>query len=249
MTSPVYATEPHPKCSKNYQFISTGSVINHFTDRGFVVDRIDYGRARKDNINPGYGQHMVRMSNPYTNHSLPDVLKPQVVIINSHDRTKAFRVGLGFHVYACLNGLLTGDMMMDSGKLYHTGKDLSERVSEYLDVHTNNVQGKLAKVRDMRSVFLNDEEITDLTVKAATIVNPKITNQYQLAYANREDAMGRDLWTLFNNIQENAMKGNFSLNTVNKDNNFRKARPIKNVKRDIEVNSKLWNLAESFIPA
>ena len=245
--NPIDAIQPHPKCSKNYQFISTGSVINHFQNRGFVIDRIDYGRARKDNKNPGYGQHMVRMSNPYTNHSLTDVLKPQVLIINSHDRTKAFRVGLGFHVYACLNGLLTGDMLMDSGKLYHTGKDLSERVSEYLDVHTSNVQEKIAKVRDMRTVFLNDDEITDLTVKAATIVNPTITNQYQLAYANREDAMGRDLWTLFNNLQENALKGNF--NVEGTTGKIRKARPIKNVKRDIEVNAKLWNLAESFIPA
>jgi len=243
--NPIDAIQPHPKCSKNYQFISTGSVINHFQNRGFVIDRIDYGRARKDNKNPGYGQHMVRMSNPYTNHSLTDVLKPQVVIINSHDRTKAFRVGLGFHVYACLNGLLTGDMLMDSGKLYHTGKDLSERVSEYLDVHTSNVQEKIAKVRDMRTVFLNDDEITDLTVKAATIVNPTITNQYQLAYANREDAMGRDLWTLFNNLQENALKGNFNIEGAS--GKIRKARPITNVARNIQVNAELWKLAESFV--
>jgi hypothetical protein len=243
-TSPVYATQPHPKCSPNYQFISTADVVSKFEDKGFHISSVQFPKAR--NGTP-YGTHMVRMDRS-TDNNFDLGLTPQVVIINSHDRTKAFRVGLGFKIWACLNGLLTGDMLVDSGKLYHTGKGLSERVTDYLDVHTKNMNEKIGSIRDMRTMFLNDDSITDLTVKAADIINPKMTNPYELIYANREDAMGRDLWTLFNNLQENAMKGNFSILGTTPDK-WRKARPVRNVKRDIEVNAKLWNLAESFVTA
>ena len=242
--SPVYATQPHPKCSDSYQFISTSEVVDRFEDKGFHISSVQFPKSRGGTP---YGTHMVRMERD-TDNNFDLGLTPQVVIINSHDRTKAFRLGYGFKVWACLNGLVTGDFLADTGRIQHTGKGLAQKVEEYLDIHTNNMNDKLNKVRDMRTMFLNDDSITDLVAKAALIVNPSIENSYQLAYANREDAMGRDLWTLFNNIQENAMKGNFSINSTT-TNKFRKARPIRNVKRDLEVNTKLWTLAESFLPA
>jgi len=245
--SPIYATQPHPKCSERYQFISTADIIDRFSGYGFNVSSTQYPRFRKDNLNPGYGTHMVKMERIEEKDGTLGI-SPQVIIINSHDRTKAFRIGFGFKVWACLNGLITGDFLADSGRLHHTGSGLQEKVDAYLDVHTDNLNSKLNRVRDMRTVFLNDEEITDLIVKAAEIVHPNMQNPYQLLYANREDAMGRDLWTLFNNLQENSLKGNFQIASPT-SNKVRKAKPIKNVLRDVETNAKLWNLAESFIPA
>ena len=57
----------------------------------------------------------------------------------------------------------------------------------------------------------------------------------------RKEDVGNDLWRRFNVIQENIMQGNFS--THNANGKLRKARPIKSITRNIDVNKQLFTQA------
>jgi hypothetical protein len=56
----------------------------------------------------------------------------------------------------------------------------------------------------------------------------------------RREDYGNDLWSVFNVVQEKIMDGGFQYSSGNK---VRKARKIKNFKQDIDLNSKLFDLA------
>lgn len=242
--SPVNATFPHPKVSERYGFISTRDIITEFEKHDFQVSNVTYAKNHKSNPHKGYGQHMVRMRQQYYG-DLKDVVAPVVVIINSHDRTKAFRLGMGMDVYACLNGLMTGDMLADTGRLHHSGRNLGARVLEYVSNHSKNVTEKLQVIKDMRTIICDDATIEEMYTSAAPLIHPHIIDEHKLIYANRDSGMARDLWTIFNNIQENAMKGNYKIK--NAEGKIRKARPIGNITKNVKLNAKLWELAEEYI--
>lgn len=241
--NPAYAVHAHESRSNRYSFISTSDVIHTFQKNNFEVSSITTPNLRKQS-KVGYQHHMVRMrpTNYITTHNSSEI--PEVIIINSHDGTKAFRLGLGFFRFVCSNGLITGDFLADSGRVMHKG-NIADTVIEYISDFSRKTTEKIRHITEMKTKYLSDSEIQEFTSKARDIINPNMIYEDQLLRVNRSDDNQDNLWTIFNVIQENAMKGRFDI--VNSSNVTRKARPIKNLTRNIQINSELWTLAEEFI--
>jgi hypothetical protein len=245
--SPLTVTHPHESRSKRYSFISTGDIVDTFVDQGFQVRSITYPKARKAG-KEGYGGHLVRLqpssvSRFMTGVNLTEEM-PEVILINSFDGSKSFRLGLGFIRFVCMNGLITGDMLADTNKVMHSG-NATANVLEYIDGFSLNVQHKIESITNMKNLVLSSSELEEFQIKASEIVHPSIVNPHQLLHINRRDDMGSSLWKAFNVVQENAMKGSFQINGAT---TVRKARPIKDITRSVNLNTKLWSLAESFLP-
>jgi len=69
----------------------------------------------------------------------------------------------------------------------------------------------------------------------------KVVNIDDLLNVDRKEDAGNGLYEVFNRVQESLINGKYTyLGTKDKP---RKARPIKNFKQNIEVNSKLSKLA------
>jgi len=66
----------------------------------------------------------------------------------------------------------------------------------------------------------------------------------QLLQPVRNEDKGKDLWSIFNVVQEKVIEGDFEYRAAGK---ARKARKIKNFKQDIKVNSKLFKLALDYV--
>jgi hypothetical protein len=68
----------------------------------------------------------------------------------------------------------------------------------------------------------------------------------QLLSERRYDDKGNDLWTTFNVVQENIMRG--GLKGMKRDNGGRlrraTTRPVKAIDRNIQLNKALWYLTE-----
>ena len=58
---------------------------------------------------------------------------------------------------------------------------------------------------------------------------------------------GSNLWVVFNRVQEKLTHGSFT--HINAKGKLRKARGIKNFQQDMELNEKLWELAEEYVVA
>ena len=239
--TPLTATHAHEGRSSRYQFISTADVIQTFNEQGFEVSNVQYPKVRKES-KLGFNGHLVRMRQ--TNLSSYNEEVPEVLLINSHDGTKAFRLGLGFFRFVCSNGLIVGDFMADSGRIAHKGQAAVE-VLNYISEYSKNVTSKILQITDMKNTVLSSSDLEEFQNKAGSIVHPSLIQSEQLLHIHRMTDKQPTVWNAFNVAQENAMKGNYQI--IGANSNPRKARPIKDITRNIEVNTKLWKLAEEFI--
>ena len=60
----------------------------------------------------------------------------------------------------------------------------------------------------------------------------------------RQQDMGNDVWTVYNVVQENIIKGGFT-----NSNTGRKARAVKHIDKTISYNQELWDLAHGYAAA
>ena len=111
-------------------------------------------------------------------------------------------------------------------------------------------------MNDMKNTILSNENKKELATAVVKIRKEMDDNQ-QIALDEatimdilmpvREEDKGDDLWTVFNVCQEKMIKGGF--HSVGKNNKLRKQRGITSIKKDIEYNQQLWNLAMNYLPA
>ena len=59
--------------------------------------------------------------------------------------------------------------------------------------------------------------------------------------ARRTEDMGNDLWTVFNRTQENLIQGGFLVT-----GGRRRSRKITNIDKNIDINTRLWDVASSY---
>ena len=69
---------------------------------------------------------------------------------------------------------------------------------------------------------------------------------HQLLDERRYDDKGNDLWTTFNVVQENVMRGGLKGTTRGSNGRLRRTttRPVKALDRNIKLNQALWFLTE-----
>jgi hypothetical protein len=62
---------------------------------------------------------------------------------------------------------------------------------------------------------------------------------------NRTEDMGSDLWTVFNIVQENIIRGGLTDRSRTRfdGRSFRSVRPIKSISADLAINTGLWQAA------
>jgi Mor family transcriptional regulator len=63
----------------------------------------------------------------------------------------------------------------------------------------------------------------------------------------RNEDKGDDLWSVFNVLQEKVIKGQFYFS--NGKNKARKQRGITSIKKDLDINTKLFGLANNYLMA
>jgi hypothetical protein len=66
----------------------------------------------------------------------------------------------------------------------------------------------------------------------------------ELLNPRRQEDIGSDLWTVFNRVQENTIRGGFK-----GEGQKRQARELTNIDALSRVNLNLWNAAESILAA
>jgi hypothetical protein len=70
-------------------------------------------------------------------------------------------------------------------------------------------------------------------------------NPALLLEARRSEDAGDDVWRVYNVIQENVIRGGLAGRSAS--NRSMRSRPIKSVKRDVELNTDLWKLATTLV--
>jgi len=234
-----YATEPKNNVSDRYTFLSTAHIAKTLWGLGWMPTSIQESRANKTE-NVGFQKHIIRFSHPDFSNQQDRI---QLVGVNGHDGSTAFEFMAGIFRLVCSNGMIakTGDF--GSFKIKHIG-DINEQV--YSGVQRIAVESKViaTKVNEFKDIQLSKDE----QHLFAGIVNeyihgekPPIASQKLLTTRRSVDRKD-DLWTTYNVIQENVMRG--GLRGRNSNNRRMKTRSIKSIDKNIKLNQALWTLTE-----
>jgi len=234
--------------SEHYSFVPTMNVINDLRELGYEVTDAKQVKARKKSTN-GYQKHLVTLEHPkYKVEGSKEY--PQILLTNSHDGGNAFTLSAGIFRLVCSNGLVIKTEDYGSARLVHKGYSF-EAVQELVKQFEETVDEVLTKITAMKKVQLTKEQQIEFAKQAALLrfksksYNEdnieKVVNIDDLLNVDRKEDAGDGLYEVFNRVQESLINGKYTyLGTKDKP---RKARPIKNFKQNIEVNSKLSKLA------
>jgi Domain of unknown function (DUF932) len=223
--------EPAPNVSKDYAFVPTFLVVNELRKHGYLVsDSNQQGKTP-------YGPHVVRMRHE---SMLDERLAPEIVIKNANNGYSKLEFMTGLYRMVCSNGLIVGttgssmelshrkgltmDAVFDGAKWIVSQAELAIEKSE--------AWSKVKMEYDARKHFT--QLVGLMTHNDATRYNPDV-----LLRPKYDEPL--NLWTCFNLAQENIVQGGMVL-----DNN-QVTRAITGAQRNVQINRKLWNVAENFL--
>jgi len=259
--NPIFTRDKHDKTSDEYTFIDTTEVGGQLIKDGWNVRNTSIAGANKDN--KGFQKHLIRFEHPELNFGDFAI---DLILINSHNGTGAFKMALGIYRFVCANGLVAGKSFFEE-RIIHRGN-----VQEKIDSALEKVQIKAMQLKELIIKMQNTEISIDNQKKFINIVAKELLknklktendivscNTSQLLRLRRPEDIGDTVWKVFNVIQENALKGDlkykvttkklitadFSIDTVRRN----RTRPVKSAKRQYELNIFMFDKAVEFLKA
>lgn len=238
----VFAEHPYHEVSDRYGFIPTIRVIEALRGEGWKLVSAAEQRVRIEDKR-GFTKHLIRFRHVDAKPVLGDVY-PEIVLINSHDRSSAYTVEAGLIRFACMNGLIVSDGSFGGFSVYHSQKDIVGRVLEGTCNIVREIPQIAGKVEQMHAVKLAREEQEAFAVSAQMLrweERTPVTSD-QLLRIRRGADTSDDLWTVYNRVQENLLRG--GMRGVNARGRRMKVRAVKSINEDTRINRALWALAE-----
>jgi hypothetical protein len=122
--------------------------------------------------------------------------------------------------------------VFESLKVRHSGVTVEEQVEQFVERIAASANRLHEVMRQMRSVTLSSDAIRQLAKQALDIRNVEVTEEKvdNVISIRRSEDASNDVWSVFNRVQENIIRGTHGL------------RRITSVKRDFEINKKLFDL-------
>jgi len=273
----IFSTIPSPEVSTKYSHIPTDKLIDDMNLLGWNVIEAKEVKARQKSTK-GFQKHLVVFRNPdivinqmpnnvnpsdssptgyrrsngtFAKKNPIDTVFPQILLTNSHDGKNAFTFTAGLFRMICENGIVISTNEFEKVSIRHMGYDFDElqkQVTEMVEklpltvesmnkmIDTKMEQDAILKfAKDMLAVRFPEEELKRITIDMDEFITPV-----------RPEDKGDDLWRIFNIIQEKIIEGDFEYTIGTK---HRKARQIKNFKQDMDLNSKMFDVALEYVQA
>ena len=238
------STAPIDGVSDRYSFVPTLTAVNLLRDAGWFPVHAEQSTVRKID-REGYQRHLIRFAK---NGLLFEGERVDLVLYNSHDCGCAFKLIASVWRQICGNGLMVASEFANFShrhvgfnpeKFMHSAGEIADAAGTIAD------QVGALKVIEMapdeRGIYARAAHNLVFTEPEKAPVLPE-----QLLSERRYDDKGNDLWTTFNVVQENIMRG--GLKGMKRDNGGRlrraTTRPVKAIDRNIQLNKALWYLTE-----
>ncbi len=259
----AFATSAHSSRSSRYTHIPTSEVISGLVAQGFTPFKAVQSRSRIEGKTE-FTKHMIRFRHAdavaQANGNIPEV-----VLINSHDGTSAYKLLAGIFRMICTNGLIIADKKYGELSVHHKGNIVDQVIDGSFQI-IGESQKALGQIDTWQNLRLTSGEQDAFAEAAHTLrfadsegeVETPITAAQLLAprrMADRADD-GRswsrpapDLYRTLNVVQENVIKGGLSARLPS-ENNGRSlgrrvtTREVRGIDQDVRLNRALWQLAE-----
>lgn len=253
----VFAEAAHESRSERFRAIPTIQVVEALRKEGFEVVSAQQSRAREDKRD--FTKHLLRLRHVNdlantNNKARTSDTHAEIVLKNANDGTAAYELMAGAYRLVCSNGMIAWSPSFESVKVRHSGS--LEKVATNVIEGTYRVVDEsthmLSKRDQWSAIALGDDARLALAEAAHVIkfgdsegnTNTPITPR-QLLTVRRSGDASKDLWTTFNVIQENCIKGGLSAYNTNTQRRT-STRDVKSLDVDVKINRALWKLTDFF---
>ena len=239
----LFQEQAYHEVSDKYNFISTIEIIENLRSKSWFPVSVSQSDVRSSD-KEGFQQHYVRFQN-FSDLINPSANVVELLLFNSHDRSKSFSISAGIYRYVCSNGLVIADSVFDSYKIKHLGdrdNDVENAVARITEVKPK----LLSKVAKFENIILNQNEKEAFVQSALPLRFPEhleLDNPNEILTPLRNEDEKEDLYTVLNVLQENLLSS--KITGYNKDTGRRfTSKEITSISKDVEINKGIWDIAE-----
>ncbi|EAR7914992.1 DUF945 domain-containing protein [Salmonella enterica] len=238
-TPSVFGEDKHTSRSEKYTYIPTITLLENLRREGFEPFFACQSRVR----DPGrrdYTKHMLRLRRA---GQITGQQVPEIIILNSHSGESSFQLLPGVFRSVCTNSLVCGQSFGEI-RVPHRGDIVGKVIEGAYEVL--GVFDRVEEKRETMQSLLLPPPAQQALAKAALTYRfgeehqPVTTTQILTPrrYEDRKD----DLWSVFNRIQENLLKGGLPGRTAKGKRS--RTRAINGIDGDVKLNRALWVMAE-----
>lgn len=242
----VLATEAHESRGERYGFIPTINVLDGLRANGFQPYEVRQTRVR-DQGKREHTKHLVRLRHPDAIAADSNSEVPEIILLNSHDGSSSYQLLSGFFRFVCSNGLIAGDVC-DDIRIRHSGNVIDNVIEGSYRV-LDNIQLANERISTYKQIQLTDQEqfafakaAIDLRWERDAVTNAAPVRPESLLGLRRYADNKKDLFTTFNVIQENLVKG--GVRSITKTGKRSHTREVGGVSENVKLNRAIWTLAD-----
>jgi hypothetical protein len=243
----VLPDQPHESLTDKYMFLDTRKVVGDMRDLGFEVT--GFRRPRTRTANGLFGLHEVQFQKP--DHAAVNGAEgPRIVFMNSYDGSRRAQFAAGLIRYICLNGMIIG--ADDQMRFLHLG-NYEEELMAQMKAMAEKLDRTFGDLERHRQVTLDEDVYLDMAAKAVELRFPAGDDRPEVdpsmfLLPRRMGDVGEDLWTRWNVLQENIMRGGVPVVSA-ASGEVRLSQPVNNIVRSHEINRGLWGILDTFAEA
>ena len=199
----VMAAEPHESRGERYAYISTIEILRGLQREGFGVHEVRQTKVRNEGKRD-FTKHLVRLRHADSKRGAE---VPEIILLNSHDGTSSYQILDGIFRFICSNGLICG-YIGNVVKVRHSGRVMNDVIEGSFRV-LDAAKGAVERIDAYKGISLSHEEQRAFAAAALQLrwedtapIEPGHAIQ-----ARRFEDRKPDLWTTFNRVQENLVRG------------------------------------------
>jgi hypothetical protein len=239
----VLATGAHHRVTCRYQFISTLDLIQGLEQEGWFPVQASESRARTED-RYGFVKHLLRFRRFDGRLPLVGDSFPEIVLVNSHDGSCTYQLHAGLFRIICGNGLIIASAAMGQLRRRHTGEALREVIEGTYDI-VEQLPTIASQVDRFQQIELKPAEQAVFAEAALSLrweLEKAPVTPAQLLHACRPEDDSPTLWTTYQRVQENLLKGGQS--GRRRAGRRTTSRAVKSVDSNVKLNQALWLLTE-----
>ena len=237
----IYAQGAHESRSERYSYIPTASILTALRKEGFEPFMVCQTRVRQEDRRD-FAKHMIRLRHV---SQINGAEANEIILLNSHDGTSSYQMLAGLFRFVCQNGLVCGETLADK-RIPHKG-NVAELVIEGAYEVLQCFQQVHDKRDAMRAINLDARE-SEVFARAALALKyddtsaPLPITEGQILLPRRPEDRHPDLWSVFNRVQENLLKGGLYGRRANGQR--QRTRAVQGIDQNVRLNRALWLLAD-----
>ncbi|EMX6282462.1 DUF945 domain-containing protein [Providencia rettgeri] len=235
----VFSAEKHESRSEKYTYIPTITLLDSLQKEGFYPFFACQTRVR-DESRREHTKHLLRLRR---HNQITGSQVTEIILLNSHDGSSSYQMLTGFFRAICCNGIVYGDTLGEV-RVPHKGNVVDKVIEGAYEVL--GTFDAIAEKREQMQSLLLPLPAQQIFAQAALTYRYGEAHQpiteAQVLQPRRVEDKKDDLWTVYQRLQENLIKG--GLSGRNAKGKRARTRSVNGIDGDIKLNKALWILTE-----